>query len=266
MTAIDRALVPLGAANGTALHRQVYLVLRDLIGRGEFEAGALIPNEEALCQRFGVSRITVRRALADLAANGFVERHQGRGTFVSANAPVQRKRPTLGLIDNLKAWASDTQARVLVVEHQVPPANVAAALLLRKGAKAVHAVRVRSVGDGPPVLITDAWVPLDLGKQVTAAALRKKALFQILTAHGLKLGRVVQEVTAIVADRMHAETLKVEVGSPLLKVTRLFHETGSRPIQYVEVYISPERSRILMDIANEDVNTLGGGLIVHDAH
>ncbi|WP_043117349.1 GntR family transcriptional regulator, partial [Pseudacidovorax intermedius] len=66
---------------GTSLHRQLFMVLRDEIVRGEYASG-LLPKEEALCERFGVSRITVRRALADLAAQQLVERRHGRGTFV----------------------------------------------------------------------------------------------------------------------------------------------------------------------------------------
>ena len=85
---------PLPRAPGTALHRQLFLVLRDEITRSVFAATGALPKEEALCERFGVSRITVRRALADLAALGLVERRHGRGTFVRATgadrAPAAR--------------------------------------------------------------------------------------------------------------------------------------------------------------------------------
>ena len=88
-------------AKGTSLHRQLFLVLRDQISQGLFADGAL-PGEEALCERFGVSRVTVRRALADLAAQGLVERRHGKGTFVAPNLPLPRRVPSLSVIDSLR--------------------------------------------------------------------------------------------------------------------------------------------------------------------
>ncbi|HZF84546.1 MAG TPA: GntR family transcriptional regulator, partial [Burkholderiaceae bacterium] len=171
----DTDAAPVGRTPGTALHRQLFMVLRDEIVRGEYASG-LLPKEEALCERFGVSRITVRRALADLAAQGLVERRHGRGTFVrSDRLPLARARPSLSLIDSLRQAAIDTQVQVLKVEQTEPPLDVAALLQLAPGEKAVHALRLRSI-DGTPVMLTDAWVPARLGRQVTAATLRKQAL------------------------------------------------------------------------------------------
>src|ERR1700692_2807073 len=75
-------------ASGVPLHRQLYLVLHDEIDRGVIAPGGALPTEQTLCDQFGVSRITVRRALADLAEQGYIERRQGVGSFVR-----QRGRP-----------------------------------------------------------------------------------------------------------------------------------------------------------------------------
>jgi GntR family transcriptional regulator len=250
-------------AKGTSLHRQVFLVLRDQIGRGAFVPGSVLPKEEALCERFSVSRITVRRALADLAAQGLVERRQGIGTFVRHDLPQPRERPSLSYIEGLRKTVIETQVTVLRVGQEDPPPEVAEWLQLGGAEKAVHALRLRSIGD-MPVMLTDAWVPLALGKRVTAAALRKNALYEILLAQGVELGRVVQEVTAVVADVERAAVLKTEAGSPLLKLVRLVHGSDDRQVEYLTVYLCPERSRLLMDIAAGEVNTLSAGQVVHD--
>jgi GntR family transcriptional regulator len=80
-----------------------------------------------------------------------------------------------------------------------------------------------------------------------------------------RLGRVVQELSAVVADPLRADRLGIDVGSPLLKLVRLLHGQDARPVQYLEVYFSSERSRFLMDIPADQVNTLSAGQIVHDA-
>jgi GntR family transcriptional regulator len=127
----------------------------------------------------------------------------------------------------------------------------------------VRAERLRSIG-ATPVMLTDSWVPMALGKRLTVAALRKRPLYEILLGQGVVLGRVVQELNAVVADPTRPERLGVEVGSPLLKLVRLLHGQDARPVQYLEVYVSSERSRFLMDIPAEHVNTLSAGQIVHD--
>jgi GntR family transcriptional regulator len=264
MTGLARPSSPLLSASGTALHRQIFVALRDEIRRGVVARGQALPKEEALCTRFGVSRITVRRALADLAALGLVERRQGIGTFVRGDVPAPRQRPTLSLVDGLRRTADETEVTVFGVQRGIPPAEVADLLQLRAGEAAVRAQRLRSVA-GTPVMLTDAWVPMALGKRVTAAALRKRPLYEILLGQGVVLGRVVQEVSAVAADLATAERLGTEVGGPLLKLVRLLHGQDAKPVQYLEVYFSSERSRFLMDIPAEHVNTLSAGQIVHDS-
>jgi len=249
---------------GTSLHRQLFVVLRDEIVRGVYTASGLLPKEEALCERFGVSRITVRRALADLAAQGLVERRHGRGTFlIQDRLPLARARPSLSLIDSLRKTATETQVQVLKVEQLEAPLDVAALLQLAPGDKAVHALRLRSMGE-TPVMLSDAWVPARLGKQVTATSLRKHALYEILLAQGVKFGRVIQEITAELSDPIRAKLLQTEVGAPLLKIVRVLHDPDARPVQYITVTMTPERSRILMDIPGDTVNTLSAGQFVHE--
>jgi GntR family transcriptional regulator len=249
--------------SGVALHRQLFLVLRDQIVGGQFAPGAPLPKEETLCELFGVSRITVRRALADLAAARLVERRHGRGTFVGNNLPLTRKVPNLNLIDGLQKVADETKVTVIEVDLQEPPVDVATLMQLASAEKAVHALRLRSVAS-QPLMLTDAWVPARFKDQISAERLQAHALFEILMAEGIEFGRVVQEITAIAADPIRAQFLKTEVSAPLLRVCRLMHDRNEVPILHLTVYLSPEHSRILMEIQDGAVNTLSSGQIVHD--
>lgn len=248
---------------GVSLHRQVFLVLRDRITRGVYPAQSALPTEEALCEEFGVSRITVRRALADLAAQGLVGRKQGMRSFVQG-APAPRELPSLQFVDSLRKAVAETTVAVLAIERTVPSPEVAAFLGLQAAdAKAVRVQRLRSL-EGAPVMLTEAWVPLELGKGITASALRKQALYEIVQAQGVTLGRVVQEICAVAAEPAQAQHLKTEPGAPLLRLVRLMHARDARPIEHVTVWMSPERSRILTEIQLTDVDTLRTGRLVHD--
>jgi GntR family transcriptional regulator len=248
---------------GTALHRQLFMVLRDQITRGLYNPGDLIPKEDELGSRFGVSRITVRRAVSDLEQLGLVEKQPGRGTFVRVDHRLARPAATLSMIESLSKQARDTDVQVLQVEILQAPPTIAAQLQLRNTERAVHASRLRSA-HGTPLMVTDAWVPEHIGKHVTASGLKKRALFEILLAEGIRFGRVVQEVTAVAADPYHAGLLQTDVGAPLLRLTRLIYDQDRKPVQHLTVHVTSQRSRILMDISAEAINTLGAGHIMHD--
>lgn len=251
------------ASPGLPLHRQIYMVVRENIVRGRWPAGSAIPTEEALRQEFGVSRVTVRRALADLAAHGLIEKRHGLGTFVSTHLPPNRPDPTLDMLDGLKRSAAETSVVVLGVRHEVPPPLIARQMQLGPSEPALHALRLRSIGD-VAVMLTDAWVPERLGKRVTAAALAKHALYELLEAQKVVFGLVVQSITAEAADPFKARLLQVQVGSPIITLVRLIHDTEQRPVQHLAAYMVPERSRILMEIPGRLMNTLAGGQPVHD--
>jgi GntR family transcriptional regulator len=248
---------------GTSLHRQMFVVLRERIITGEYPAGGLIPKEEDLCTAFGVSRITARRALTDLEAQGFVNRRQGLGTFVRADLPVARKSATMSFVDALHKTATDTKVEVISVEIEAAPASVALQLELEPNQRAVHAVRLRKSG-GDTLMISDAWVPERFSKVVTANSLKKRALYEILMAQGINFGRVIQETTAVAADPVSAQWLKTEVGMPLLRVKRLIYDSERQPVQLLTVTVSPERSRMLADMSVDSIDTLRTGQLIHD--
>lgn len=255
--------VPLSRNPGNLLHRQLFLVLRDQITRGMYLPGSLIPKEDELCELFGVSRITVRRAVSDLEQLGLVKKKQGRGTFVCEPNPGKRLGGNQSFLDALTKISRDTIAKVLLVETQRAPGTIALQLNLDAGAQAVHAVRLRSANN-VPLVVTDAWVPEHLGKRVTRSELRKRPLFEILLAEGITFGRVVQEITAVAADPNMAGLLATDVGSPLIRITRVVYDERQRPVQHLTAFVSPERSRILTELPHSSINTLNAGRITHD--
>lgn len=256
---------PSARRSGPPLHHQIYTVLREQILRGLYPPGGLIPNEPQIGELFNVSRITVRRAVADLHADGLVEKKQGLGTFVRHDLPSQRPAATLGFVDSLRKQAQNTKVSVLSVGLEKIPPVIALQLELTHGESAMHAVRLRSVGT-QPLMVTDAWVPERFAVGLTRAKLLKQALYEILMAQGVQFGRVVQEITAVPADPHYAKLLDVDVGSPLLRMTRILYALDRQPVQHLTIHVTPERSRILMDVSIESVNTLGAGQITHDAY
>jgi GntR family transcriptional regulator len=255
--------VPLSLArSGTSLHRQVYLVLRDRLLAGAFQPGEQLPPEPALCEQFGVSRITLRRAVSDLEEEGLLERVQGRGTYVRLPPAAPAGAPGEGYIEDLRHLASDTVVKVLELGEVPAPPRVAERLRLQPGEPVQRSVRVR-VRQGQPMVLLTAWVPLRLAATITRADLTRHSLNHLLAQRGVRVGRLLQEIGATLADPLQAERLQVEVGSALIVADRLVHDQSGQPVEFVTMQLSPERSRMVFDTPAELVDQVSSGRLVH---
>lgn len=259
--------VPLSTAGlartGTALHRQVYLVLRDRLLSGAIAPQEQLPPEPTLCEQFGVSRITLRRAVADLEEEGLLRRVQGRGTFATPPAAAAPARSE-GYVDDVRRLSADTTVKVVELATVPAPAWVAARLQLTAGELVQRSVRVR-LRQGMPVMLLTAWVPHRWSHDITRTDLSRRPLNELLTQRGVRFGRVVQEIGACLADPLQAQRLDVSVGAALLQVDRLVHDRQGAPVEFVAMTLSSERSRMVFDTPADLVEHVSSGRVVHTA-
>jgi GntR family transcriptional regulator len=244
------------------LHRQVFLVLRDQIASGAFVPGDALPTEEALGKLYDVSRITIRRALQDLTELGYIVRRQGLGTYV-ADRPVAERPNPHSLRASLQRAQAKTRATVVEFGTRPAPPLVRQALRLREGSNVLYILRVRSQGV-QPVMLTEAWLPEHHADAVTAVALGRSALYELLESSGVRLGRFVQEITAEIADPTRARLLGTNIGSALLRIDRLVHDQRDDPVMFNTIVVDARRSRILSDVEAADIDTAATGVLVHD--
>ena len=110
----NEAVAPrLDPSTGAPLYQQIFVILQNKIQSGELVPGDAVAGEQELCAEFGVSRITARRALNELAERGLVERQRGRGTRVLAS-PAQPVRASIdGLLENVGHIGRTTTVQVL---------------------------------------------------------------------------------------------------------------------------------------------------------
>jgi GntR family transcriptional regulator len=251
-------------AKGALLHRQLYVMLKEQILGGRYQAGDLLPTQEALCRQFSISRITVRRALNDLVEDGLVHNRQGVGAFVAPGAGHAKHGPDFGFIGGLHRALKETTMQVLLLEWQRCPAAIAHSLGVAGGEQALHVVRTRSHA-GQPVMLIDGWVPKRFAASVTLKNLQKKPLHALIAGSFKRLGKVAQEVNAALADPVVAQALEVEVNSAVLKLDRLVHNRDGAPVHRVTVWTTPQRTRLVMEVAAEDIDGYNVGHLLHDA-
>lgn len=221
-------------------HHQVYLVLRQQIRDGAFPEGRALPPEMKLCEDFGVSRITVRRAMERLEHEGWIERHRGRGTFARdpiEPSPVQASLS--GSVENLVAMGLETEVRVLSLDYVPAPPNVARALGLAEGNLCQKAVRIRSLRARPFSHLT-TFVPEDLGRSFDAAALARTPLLVLLQTAGRPIVRAEQNISAVLATPDIARALAIEPGEPLLSIRRLVRDADDRAVELIHGLYRPD--------------------------
>jgi GntR family transcriptional regulator len=218
---------------GAPRYHQVYVTVRAWVHDGAYKPGAQIPTEPELCRIFGVSRITVRKAIDALAREGWVTRRQGRGTF--ARFPGGSRPVTLDL-QSVMAQVSDLAAltgfRDRVVSEVDPDEETRAALGVGEGARVQRETHVRLLGDAPLGLIT-TFVPLDVAARLGEGAARGQPMFTLLEAAGLRIASADQYLGATLASVEAAQALGVEIGAPLLRLVRVVKDSAGRAVERV---------------------------------
>ncbi len=236
-TALDRAV-------GMPLYRQMVALLTNRIRSGAIAAGEFLPSEKELCAEYGVSRITAKRAMNELAQAGLVSREQGRGTRVLDNqlSPVFSASID-GWRENVSAMGRWTSAQVLEFDYVPASVAVAAALEMEPGKTVQHTVRVRRQ-NGEPFSHLVTYVPEDIGRRYKRKDLGNNPLHKLLERAGVRIAKARQVLTATLADPPIAGILGVPVGSPLIEVERVVRDETGTPVEFIRVLYRPDLYRI----------------------
>jgi len=233
------------------LYHQIYVLLRDGILSGRLKHGEGLPSEHDLARSYGVSRITAKRALDELAEAGLVVRARGRGTTVQYQPPAPPLRSSVSTwLESMATMGRSTAVRVLSCDYGPCGDEEAAALELPAGAEIQRAVRVRSL-DGEPLSHLTTAVPAGIGRCFDAAALARTPMLQLLQEAGVVIGHARQVIGATLADQMTAPRLATEIGAPLLRLQRVVRDRFDRPVEYLTALYRPDRYQLTMMLTAE---------------
>lgn len=228
--------------------RQIYLTLRDQIVSGQLADGTALPGEQVLAFEHGVSRVTVRRALAELEREDLVSRRQGAGTFVRNKGGV--KPIVVDISDvfaTLAAMGRETNVRLLDFAYCEASEQIASALKLKTNERVQRSVRVRLI-DGKPFSFLVTYVPRHIGATYSEADLASHPLLSLLERSGVKVERATQDVSATLATPEAAAALEVDVGSPLIALTRTVFAEGGAGIEHLSALYRPDRYMLRMEM------------------
>jgi len=234
------------------LYHQLEEDLRGRIHAGEFMPGALLPTEEQICTDYGVSRITVRRALDALIAQGLIVRRRGVGSFVAEPKAGVRSVRLAGSLDEFLAASGMLETQMVSLEEAVAPPEIAELLQIEKAAPVVR-LEALTLLKSAPIGYLNIYFPAEIGRLFEPADINSNV--PVIRTMERKLNtRVVRAEQVIEPDRAGAAAgkhLDIDPQSPVLRVTRVYFTAFDKPIEVALIRYHPERYRYSIDFHSE---------------
>jgi GntR family transcriptional regulator len=219
--------------------------LLDQIGRGQLRPGERLGAERDLAVGLGVSRSTVRAALATLEAEGVVRRVPGRGggTFVHQRKVDRDLSQVVGVPALLREQGMTAGSRIVSTSMVAADEPVRAALGLSPGAYVFDVVRIR-LADGTPISLEHVRLPADRFPGLLDQPLGG-SLYELLEEHyGTAPGEAVEHIEVVPAGEDEASILGVESGAPLLSISRTTQDPDGVPFELSHDLFRADRTTI----------------------
>ena len=229
-------------------YKRIVRLIDGKIASGEYPPGHRLPPERELCAIFGVSRITARQALAELAQRRRVVRRQGQGTFV-ARMPVDSSLlGSFSISEALRADGRLVATRTVSAGLAAPDPEEAAALGLGEGGEVVRIRRLRMVDGEPYALESSAFVASrfpGLERHDTA----QRSLYDVLASdYATELVRARESLAPVLLTREEAALLGVEGEQPALRIARTTFDRAERPTESAGALLRGDRCQLIFEL------------------
>lgn len=238
--------MPITRASEVPLHVQLREHLLDLIERGELAPGEKLLRERELAAQHGVSLAPVRQAILDLVKDGYLERVQGRGTFVRERKVEEPISILSSFTRSMREKGLEPEIEVLRQEPVFAPATVRAQLR-RPDGELVLIQRVARLA-GEPVAALEAWLPLAQFPFLVTEPLGSRSLYDLIRERtGIEGVRAESVIEVIRCDREQAALLALRRGAPALEVAGITYDQHDRPFESSRVIYREDRFRFVIE-------------------
>ena len=237
-------------------------MLEDEIVSGRWQSGTRLPSEPETARHFGVSRSTVRQALARLEQEGLIARRKGEGTFVDAGRPRSwMLQASEGLFqEELHRAGRRVTSSVLRTEQGRLPPWACESLELPPESAGVSLERVRSVDDRVALYVIN-YLSAHLADAVAdIEADQNGSLYErVAERHGVRVAGAQRRLEAITAGERLAALLEVAPASPLVFIESISWDRDMTPFDCYRAFVRTDRMRIEISVTSATAPTLLGG-------
>lgn len=228
---------------------QLESLLFDRIESGEWPPGTRIPSEAELCEQYGVSRVTIRQALARLVDRGLLDRQRARGTFVRDSRISANARYATSFTNELNARGMTVSSRILSIRDVIAPPEIASELGCQPGTPLTEIKRVRT-GDGNPIGIQTSRLLAELVPGIADHLDDTQSLYAVLRSrYGIQPVEAAEVFRASRVTGADAKLLGVPTGSPAFDALRITFD-GKRAFEYTTSILRGDRYEIRLALRN----------------
>lgn len=238
----DEQLKDLNRNSSKPLYLQIYELLSDLLTTGQLKPGDQFPTEQELVERYGVARITVRRAISDMAREGRLVRLAGKGTFVATPKIERHIVDVSSFSSRLESLGLHPKSHVL--EHRVIGAtpSLAKSLEVQPDDPVLELIRLRFSNDDPVALET-SFLSLERCPGIDEVDFTNQSLYETLKSqYSLEPHHAKRTLELTFANEWESQHLKIAKGSPLF-LMRAQVNNNNAPLEYAKILLRGDRFR-----------------------
>ncbi|HWG61557.1 MAG TPA: GntR family transcriptional regulator [Streptosporangiaceae bacterium] len=207
-------------------------------------AGSPVPPERELAQRYGTSRTTIRQALAELVMEGRLLRMQGKGTFV-AKPKVAQLLELASYTQGMRAHGLNPQTQILDTTYVPADDHLAALLAIQPGSRVLRVHRLR-LADGEPMSTDTSHLAAGRFPGLRKNLDRYASLYEALAAaYDIQLAEAEETIETVLADPQDARLLGVDVGMPLLLLSRQAFDVTGTPVEWAQSRYRGDRYKLV---------------------
>lgn len=207
-------------------------------------AGSPLPPERALAERYATSRTTVRQALAELVVEGRLQRIQGKGTFV-AKPKVAQELQLVSYTEDMRHHGLSPETRILDISYASADERLAGLLGIRTGGRVMRVHRLR-LADGEPMSVDTSHLPARRFPGLRREMPRHRSLYETLaSAYDVHLAEAEETIETVLATPHDAQLLGVDVGLPMLLLSRHAFDVQGRPVEWAQSLYRGDRYKFI---------------------
>ena len=226
------------------LYSQLETLLRSQIHSGELQAGDRLPAENALARQYGISRMTVRRAIKSLVTESVLVRRPGKGTFVAGEKVPFLANTLTSFSGVMRGLGLAVSSRVIALDLASPPPQISRELHLPAGEQASFLRRVRYI-NGEAIAIMSSWMPASCFRALKQADLTSEPITQVMErAAGMVIVRSEDWLEATLARPEEADLLTIRPGAPVFLGRGVLYDDSGLPVRSSKVLYRGDRFRI----------------------
>lgn len=244
-------MVLLDPTNAVPLYHQLKGLLKEEILSGRLRPHEKLPSERELLETYGVSRATVRQAIAELASEGLVLSRQGKGSFVAPPKLEQGLSRFYSFTENMRRLGRSPRSQVLELVKVPASARVAAQLGLAPETPVLSLTRLR-LADEEPVMFETSFLPADLFPEMLTDDHAHVPLYTLMAEkYGIRPVKARESFEPILLRDYQAKILQAKPGSPALLLERVAFAANGRCVEFCTSVVRGDKCRFSVDLPEE---------------